>query len=204
MNALERKAASEAYLTKLGISVDTNIPNLPETDMVKLRKADMVAKRLVILDALIATTVDEVEKEDAVVSLEDEVWSSLTTWEKTYFSNNDTPTEQEIIDLGWKIEASKILLWSINLIDTIDDPIEEWDAEEPIEEIILAKYESLDDFIQKAQLRSKEEILGQADLMFRAQAFCDKDLSIAPFDSGIVYERNYALQWLIGTMDWPV
>lgn len=202
-SAIARKEASEAILTEKGIKFQADLPTLPEIGSVKLRPASLVAKRLIILDALIATTF-EVEKEDAVVSLEDEVWQSLTSWEKKYFSNNEPPTEEEAIDLGWKIEAAKVLLWSTGLVAKMDEPNQEWDLEEDIEEIILKKYESLEDFISKATLIEKETILDYADLMFRTQANCDKDLSIAPYDEGIVYERNYALQWLIGALDWPI
>lgn len=204
MNAQDRKAASEAKLSAWGIPVDAAIPTLPEASAIKLRSAAEVAKRLLILDALIATTVEEIEKEDAVVSLEDHVWSSLTKWEKDYFANNEPPTEEEIIDLGWKIEAAKVLLWSVQLLETLDDPIEEWEIEENLEEIILNKFESLDAFIDQAKLRSTEELLNHADLLFRAQFACEKDHNITPLDSGIVYERNYAFQWLIGNIDWPV
>ncbi len=200
--AEQRRKESIEYLHQFGI---TSIPEstlLPEEADVTLQPAQLVAQRTIILDALSATAFG-VEKEDVVVTLEDEVWNNLSDWENGYFSDNEEPSEEEVIDLSWKIEAAKVLLWALNILDDIDAPKEEWDMAEDIEEIILRRFNTLTDFYRDAQLRSKEAILDQADRVSCAMCtFQELNNDDHPFEESVVYERNHALQWLIVQQEW--
>lgn len=59
---------------------------------------------------------------------------------------------------------------------------------------------------KKARLRPQADILDACDLIYRYHwAVVDARLKNAPapagLDSGVVYERHYALNWLVGYMD---
>lgn len=64
-------------------------------------------------------------------------------------------------------------------------------------------------FRQNAKIRSKKEILDQADLILRLNWACvsarvKNETAPGGLNSSVVYERHYALNWLIKYMnqDW--
>ncbi|OQP45387.1 hypothetical protein A4D02_33880 [Niastella koreensis] len=64
-------------------------------------------------------------------------------------------------------------------------------------------------FRQKAKLRSKKEILYQADLILRLDWACvnaklKNESAPGNLDSGVVFERHHSLNWLINYLnqDW--
>ena len=67
-------------------------------------------------------------------------------------------------------------------------------------------FKSYQELLDKAKLRSKNEILDEADLIYRYHWSCVDAImkgQYPPSDlsKGIVYERHYALNWLINYMD---
>jgi hypothetical protein len=71
-------------------------------------------------------------------------------------------------------------------------------------EIILKLKEK--NFRQNAKLRSKQEILDQADLILRLNWACvnarvKNEPMPGGLDASVVYERHYSLNWLIRYMD---
>lgn len=64
----------------------------------------------------------------------------------------------------------------------------------------------IETFIKEAKLRPLNEILDPADLIYRyhwavVDAIINGKAAPAGLDSGVVMERHYALNWLIGYMD---
>lgn len=60
-------------------------------------------------------------------------------------------------------------------------------------------------FRQKAKLRTKKEILDQADLILRINWACvsarvKNESAPSGLNSSVVYERHYSLNWLINYM----
>jgi hypothetical protein len=127
--------------------------------------------------------------------------STLTTHEKAYATARH-PTGQQNIDAGWKYEGLHIMLWALGFIDTLGYPDQMCDVAGDIK-IIRDLTEN--EFRRKAKLRSKKEILDQADLALRLDWACvearvKKEAAPGGLNKGVVFERHYALNWLINFM----
>ena len=106
---------------------------------------------------------------------------------------------------GWRYECCAVLLWALSLYD-LGEPDEICDAS------ILGGImwnNDFDSLMEKAQLRSKEELLDMQDLIFRYDWACvDARIhgnELAAVSGDIVYEWHYALNWLVGAegiTDW--
>lgn len=106
---------------------------------------------------------------------------------------------------GWRYECCAVLLWALSLYE-LGDPDEICDASKLGAIMWNNDFDSL---MEKAQLRSKEELLDRQDLIFRYDWACvdarihGKELTAVSGD--IVYEWHYALNWLVGAegiTDW--
>lgn len=99
---------------------------------------------------------------------------------------------------GWRYECCAVLLWALSLYD-LGEPDEICDASKLGAIMWNNDFDSL---MEKALLRSKEELLDKQDLIFRYDWACvdarihGKELTVVSGD--IVYEWHYALNWLVG------
>ena len=99
----------------------------------------------------------------------------------------------------WRYESLWVLLWSLGYINSLDKPNKICDVQFAITTIVNRVR---DGFISDAKVRSKKEILDQTDLHFRyhwatTEARLRNQLMPSGLDWGVVYERHYALNWLI-------
>jgi hypothetical protein len=88
-------------------------------------------------------------------------------------------------------------------VECLDYPSSICDVPRAVEILTCA---SIEQFIKKAELRPLSEILDEADLIYRySWAVVDARVNGQPppanLNQGVVYERHYALNWLIGYMD---
>jgi len=72
--------------------------------------------------------------------------------------------------------------------------------------VTIMKKRTTEQFIVDAELRSLAQMLDQADLIYRynwavTDARINSQPSPAGLEAGVVQERHYALNWLIGYMD---
>lgn len=63
-----------------------------------------------------------------------------------------------------------------------------------------------DEFIAQSRLRDIAEVLDELDLIYRydwavVDAQCRHQGAPAGLNPGVVYERHYALNWLVGYLD---
>jgi hypothetical protein len=122
------------------------------------------------------------------------------TAEERNFIYNKNVDDITNIQFLWRYEAYWVLLWSLGFLKTLDYPDSTCDVALAIS---MLKDRSKESFLQDARLRSQEEILDQADLIYRDHwAVRDKELygfePPANLNAGVVFERHYALNWLIG------
>lgn len=118
--------------------------------------------------------------------------------EKAYVTSAH-PTEQQKIDANWRYESLHVMLWSLGFIDSLDYPGQACDVANDVR-IIRDLTEA--QFRQKAKLRSKQELMDQADLILRIHWACveaqvKKVPAPAGLDNSVVFERHYSLNWLI-------
>ena len=203
MTATGRKEKTENLLKEWNIPVYDNIPTLEEEESVKLKTDQEVAKRIIILAYLNCAAQIEVKQEILAFLKAEALWESVTEEEKELFEK-PAFTEDEITTILWRSESILLLLWALRKVQTLDVPIEEVDMNDIIR-LLPPFLSSTADFVHSATLRSVSEILDQADLIFRLhwvlrQAHVDGSAPLA-LHPGIVYERNYAIDWVTCVRD---
>ncbi|NLR57807.1 DUF4272 domain-containing protein [Chitinophaga polysaccharea] len=202
-----RRTASEKICAAHGIPVYKNpraLFAMPEKE-VSLRSKDEVVDRAIALCFM------ELKSEQPAKEVLDEFSRHYRVMEKlsdkeTIFVTSQSPTSQEMMDANWRAEGAHVMLWALGYIDSLSYPSTPCNVAEDVHHIIST---SEADFRNKAKLRSKKEILDQADLILRYEWACvDARLSNAPMPgdliSDVVMERHYALNWLIRYLnqDW--
>lgn len=111
-------------------------------------------------------------------------------------------TQRDIIQATWRVEAQVALLWSIKKIDHLDDLGEQCNTR-PLVDAIPELFSSTARFIETAILRGKEEIEEEYeriyDIHWKIRNAKRTGIPTATkYDSGVVQERHYAMNWITG------
>lgn len=206
----QRKQNSIDILKSNNIPVLEGLPVIESYDEVVLRSKEDTAKRAVAL-CLVAVYAEGVcagknvsENQKFIRSLIDRYEADTFFTEKeNSFLNDNMPTIQTAIQFSWQYECYNVLLWALNFIDDLEYPNKICDV--PNITKILNQYESFDDFLTATVVRDKEEILDEADLIYRYGWACVdariNNRTIESIDSGVVVERHRALNWFINYME---
>lgn len=196
MSAIIRKARSEARLAEEGIPINPNLP--PIEERIRLRSVDEIVDRILAL--CLVTAKGEGMTDLTRLTTRYNIEGKLSPEERA-FIENPAPTEQQRINATWRYEAIGTLLWAAGYIDHLPYPDRVFGAAELIR-IVAPLTET--EFRQNARLRDSAEILDEADLLYRYHWAC-VDARIHQREIGlyygVVYERHYALNWLIGYQD---
>ena len=111
--------------------------------------------------------------------------------------------EQDVFDMAWAYEAYWALCWCLGLVDDITDAVDICDCEAAIS---FADVESVEEFAEKCELRSKEEILDMLDLYLRYNwaiyhARMNEDASCGDLNASVIVERRRGLEWIVSDED---
>ncbi len=133
------------------------------------------------------------------------ITAKLTPSEKAYATAKH-PTEQQKIDANWRYESLHVMLWALGFIDSLSYPDQMCNVANDVK---IIHGLTAQQFRKNAKLRTKKEILDQADLILRLDWACvDAQTKNKPapanLDKGVVFERHHSLNWLINYMkqDW--
>lgn len=130
------------------------------------------------------------------------------TPEERAYTEMEEPDERLMTKFSWRYEGCLVLLWALDYVGELPYPGEICNVSQIAE--ILWGQDSLEEFLEHAYRREDRVILDEADLILRMDWAC-VDARIhekeAPggLDAGVVYERHYAFNWLIGAngnADW--
>lgn len=121
------------------------------------------------------------------------------TREEQAFVDQTEPIEQDVIKFSQRIEACWTLLWAAGYVRQLGKPDHFCDTER-ITQIIESR--SPETIVMDASMRSIDEILDEADLIYRYHwAVMDAELygkkPPGKLEPAVTYERHYALNWLI-------
>ena len=110
-----------------------------------------------------------------------------------------------MVDFSWRFENLLVLEWALGFLDKLEFPGSVCDVTEVFN--VMNQFGSLRDIVRKAYVRSLDEILDEADFIYRLDWACvDAHMNNlgAPtgVDSGVVLERHKALNWLISHEEW--
>jgi len=201
---LERRARSEAICIARQIPVYKNQNSLfvdPEAK-VTIRTQDEVVDRALALcyiglksEGLEQKHLDQMDKDFHITA-------KMTASEKNYATTLQ-PTEQQKIDANWRYESLHVLLWALGYVEKLNFPDQMCNVGDDVKIIYNLKEKK---FRQNARLRTKNEILDEADLILRLHWACvdarmKNESAPGGLNSSIVYERHYSLNWLIKFMD---
>jgi len=211
-NPEQRKQESILKLKTKAIAYIDWLPHIESSDDVIPRSAEHIAKRAIACLLMIQVACDldrdqfDQETEDFIVDLLNkfEVADELTVKEKNILNRN--ASQQDIVNMIWKYEAYWVLLWALGIVDELKYPDEIADCDFAIE--VVSRCRSLQEFMQQVKLRDIEEILDEADLIYRYDWACvdarlKQQNAPANLNASIVLERHGALNWLIqADADW--
>jgi len=201
---IERRAKSEEYCNAKSIPIYIN-PNslfVDSDEKVTIRTQDEVVDRALALcyiglksEGLEQVHLDKMDKDF-------DITAKLTPYEKSY-STAKNPTEQQKIDANWRYESLHVLLWALGYIDTLSYPDKMCNVADDVKIIYDLKEQG---FRQKAKLRSKKEILDQADLILRLNWACvnsrvKNEQPPSGLISSVVVERHHTLNWLVNYLN---
>ncbi len=198
--AEQRKKQTEKYLKSLNVPFIDHLPLIEEENEVKIRTAQEIAERILILVYLAYVSEVPDEKENVIEFLKTNLlWDKVSPDEKVLFQKEEL-TDQETTNISWRSEGVWLLLWTINKVDKLELPTEQVE----IPKIVSLLPEFLTDpteFIKNAIVRPTTEILDQSDLVYRLHwATRNADLNNQPMpanlDLSIIMERHYAINWV--------
>lgn len=198
-----RRAKSEKICEENSVPIYKNPNSLfvePE-EKVTIRTKDEVVDRAIALCYLELKSEKADKNMLADFDKKYNVMAKLTPTEKE-FALSDNPTEQQMTDANWKAESYHVMLWALGYIDKLNYANEMCNVGEDVKHL-FSKTEK--EFREKAKLRSKAEILDQADLILRLDWACvnarvKNEPAPGGLDKSVVYERHYSLNWLINFM----
>ncbi|KRD11739.1 hypothetical protein ASE21_08565 [Flavobacterium sp. Root901] len=197
----EWKANSEKILEEKSIKINKHLPYIESEDEVVIRTAKEIAERVTVLAMTNLVAFNNLSGEEAGDYLKKyNLWDLVTPDEKDFFAN---PTEQRKSHESWKCECIWVLMWALNKVGDLGFPDELCSLNDIADEDYpVSPEKDPNDFINSiTETRNKLEILALNDLYYRLDWAC-VDARINGTDMtavhpGVVYERHYALNWLI-------
>ncbi len=216
--AYSRKEKSIEILKKYGVPFIEHLPHIETKETARIRTREEIAKRamtclIVIQYACDLNQLDDVSdleesKEFILALLEKYGLNECITENEKQILYGSNIEQQDIINMIWKYEAYWVLIWSLGLVPTLEYPSTACDCEFAVK--VVSTHNTFEEFLATTNLRDIDEILDEADLIFRYDWAC-VDARIkgngapANLDGGVVFERHKALNWLIdadGNDDW--
>lgn len=205
--ALERKARSLQQLQAMGIRSSAMLPAITDESSAVIRSSQEIAQRVAILTAINTVAFGYLSGTDIISYLQkNQLWEHTSPAEKAFLGN---PTEEQKKKETWKCEGIWVLLWALNLLPELGYMTDLCNMDLIPEEIFPFRGLSGNPavfFAKATSLRPIAEILDANDLYYRAHWSCvDARLKNeeAPVHPGVVYERHYALNWLINYRNQP-
>ena len=201
-DAVKRKERSDLRLASEAVPVNRALPAIEGADEVNSRSREEVAWRAMAL-LVVAAKGEGLEQADIDEIVENYGLKGHFSPEEAAFIRQSSPSEHDRIQFTWRYEAAWTLLWALGYVEGLEKPTKICDVPRAV---AFLQERSPEQFLADAKLRSTEHILDEADLIYRYHwAVVDARINGRPtpagLDSGVVMERHYALNWLIGYMD---
>jgi hypothetical protein len=197
-----RRQRSIAVLQNEGVPYIDHLPMIETAAEIKPRSSEEVALRAIAL-AVVAVKGETLDQKLALELVERfDIRSALSPAERA-FIDNPAPSQHDRVQFAWRYEGLGVMLWALGFEQELGRPDKIVDVPRAVSFI---RDLGRDGFVAKAKLRSMDQILDQADLIYRYHwAVVDARVKgkqpPAGLDPGIVYERHYALNWLIRSSD---
>lgn len=194
-----RKARSEARLRAEGVKINPTLPCIEDKSAAKIRSKDEVVNRAFAL-ALVAVKAEGLEQPSVLKFRDDLGVAPFLSPKESAFVANESPDQKTRAQFDWRYEAAHVMHWALGYVDKLDTPKTVVDAGQVVR---LIRKPGPTEYRANAKLRSADELLDEADLIYRYDWACvDARVKGQPklesIDCEIVVERHQALNWLIG------
>lgn len=203
-----RKERSEQILIQRNIKVNKNLPYVEDDQETVIRSPREIATRVCILAITNLVAFGNISGDDAIAYLKQyKLWDEVTPDEKEFLAN---PTDARRSQETWKCECIWVLMWALNKVSDLGFPDELCSLSNIApHDYPIGQGKDPNNFINAiSSSRTKEEILDANDLYYRIDWACVdariNNRQIAEVNASVVYERHYALNWLVNYMgqDW--
>ena len=206
-----RKERSIARLKEEGVPYIEHLPSEVLDSEAVIRNPEEISRRAIALfavalysEVLLSENPDREEALDFVRRIDESyhIMDEFTPAERAYL-DNPAPEEHDRIQFLWRYECCAVLLWALGITE-LPYPSEICDV--PFIARFFFDNQERGSVLDLGEIRGREAILDEADLT-RRYDWASVDARIkgqeapASLDSGIVMERHYALNWLIGADD---
>jgi Domain of unknown function (DUF4272) len=203
---MERKKRNIAFLNAKNVPTIEHLPCIEADEEVELRTKEEIVKRTIAV-AIAAVKGEGLEME--IVNSVIHQFNAMPFFspEEKDFIQNTNVTDADRAKFSWRYECLWVLLWSMGYIEQLDFPEGICDVAKAVGFIQAAN--SYENMLASAKLRAKSEILDEADKIYRLNWACvnarmKQQAAPANLEAGVVYERHFALNWLINYQgqDW--
>lgn len=172
------------------------------------RQPDAVARRLLAVAACAAAALHAELREDILDWFQSENLLPYLSDEESAFLMNPAPSDQQMVQFSWYIEAATVLGWALCLKDNLPPPTSQSSIGD-IVEVIPAPGEPTSGFISEAKLRPTDQLCEAAAKLEQAhaQARSDRDnnrVIRGGVDLEVVGEQHRAIKWVVADegLDW--
>ncbi|WP_282079652.1 DUF4272 domain-containing protein [Aquimarina algiphila] len=196
-----RKSKSESIINERQIKLNSNLPCIASENTTILRTPKEIAERVAILATTNMVAFNNITGEQAIDYLKNYDLLEKVTEKELSFLNN--PTDEAKSYETWKCECIWVLMWALEIVEEIGFPDTLASLDNiPSEQYPIGEGKDPNIFIKGINSsRGKTEILDANDLYYRLDWTCvDARVNGIELDNlhpGVVYERHYALNWLI-------
>ncbi len=198
-DAIRRKARSESLLESQGLLINPGLPLIGIDDETAPRRPEEIAYRALCLLPIAGRGCGLEPDDEAAMVANHGLGAHFTPAERAYIKDPSTPDPVRV-QFCWQFESAWVLLWALGYIEEgLSPPREVCDVHRAYE---FAADRPGDRFLEDAKPVNFSEVLDQADLAYRMhwavrQAWMTGADLPEDINPSIVYERNYALSWLI-------
>jgi len=170
-------------------------------DECQIRTPKEVAKRVLVLLGVFQAATGRKREEVREILKNNHLWEDVSELEKKFLLNPSENTKFEAMQFGWRSEAVFILLWTLQIVEIEEIPVDETNLDLIVDLLKDSEYYKKID-IENAHLREINEILEFLD-QIQIIHWELRDASINNkeppnnYHPSIIYEWHYALNWLV-------
>ena len=197
-----RKRRSELILLSEGVPVDPGLPPIELADKFIPRNKEAIAIRALCV-LMTAIKADRMHQTMVLrVISQYRLAASFSPVEKSFIRALE-PAGRDKERFSWRYESAWVLLWALGYVDVLGSPGTRCNADFAVD---CMRERNRQSFIDDAKLRPIDQILDQADLVYRyrcALAGVSAEFNTPPAEpnAAIVLERHHAFNWLVRYCD---
>ena len=174
-----------------------------DDDAMSPRTPEQVAQRLLALTATVSRTYSAADSPELAWVKQHGVEAFFSDEERAFYQQPE-PTEQQLVNFSWRTEGLVAVAWALGGLDQL--PALNLTADLKSIRLLAQAMKDPKAFIAQAQLRPASDIeAAEGELYQQHWRVRDAQLFNKPMPDelhpGVVYERRYALSWLVGYGD---